>query len=253
MCSCARTTTVSRFFPLRKILHFRPPDFLDFFSLSSVENQALLSCPNLCTHFFPSFFFQPRPCTYGGRAGIIDQFLPQEMWEGIKSPPSFPYSPLQTDFCASKRGGRGRFFSVFSADTRSQTSVHCLIYGTVYERSFFAYLLHHATFARLKGEKKIMAHSGINPTCCALRRREWRGFIAPSSWTDHRLTEVENLKYGFYFPPPPPPPRKRSGFRYCTRNSDCRVIDGCDTIRHWVCVGGRLLLVFSSLIVILGA
>ncbi len=92
---------------------------------------------------------------YEGRTGIIDQFLPQEMWEGIISPLSFSYSPLQTDFCASKRGGRGRFFSVFSADTRSQTSVHCLIYGTVYERSFFAYLLHHATFARLKGEKKL--------------------------------------------------------------------------------------------------
>ena len=148
-----------------------------------------------------------------------------------------------------KRREKAIFFCLFRRHAIS--NVRPLSY-TVYERSFFAYLLHHATFARLKGEKKIMAHSGINPTCCALRRREWRGFIAPSSWTDHRLTEVENLKYGFYFPPPPPP-RKRSGFRYCTRNSDSRVIDGCDTIRHWVCVGGRLLLVFSSLIVILGA
>ncbi len=189
------------------------------------------------------FLFSPAKTMYEGRTGIIDQFLPQEMWEGIISPLSFSYSPLQTDFCASKRGGRGRFFSVFFADTRSQTSVHCLIqYTNAPFLHIYYTTLHLPDWRAKKNYGPFWNQSYVLRTAEARVARVY----CPLGPTDHRLTEVENLKYGFYFPPPPPPPpKKRSGFRYCTRNSDCRVIDGCDTIRHWVCVEGRLLLVFG--------
>ena len=51
-----------------------------------------------------------------------------------------------------KRRERAIFFCLFCRHAIS--NVRPLSY-TVYERSFFAYLLHHATFARLKGEKKL--------------------------------------------------------------------------------------------------